>query len=154
MNDLRQLSAIEEIKQLKARYFRCLDTKAFDTLRTVFAEDAIFDVSDAMKDPILGTPPDALDLSPIEGLDAIIAGIEAVLAGAQSVHHGHTPEIELTSDRTATGIWPMEDIVRTAEFELHGYGHYHEEYERTQDGWRIRSLKLTRLRVMLAPAEG
>jgi hypothetical protein len=28
---------------------------------------------------------------------------------------------------------------------MHGYGHYHETYERTSDGWRIKTLRLTRL---------
>ena len=31
--------------------------------------------------------------------------------------------------------------------EMHGYGHYHETYERLPAGWRIKTLKLTRLRV-------
>jgi hypothetical protein len=30
---------------------------------------------------------------------------------------------------------------------MHGYGHYHETYEKTDGRWRISSLKLTRLRV-------
>jgi hypothetical protein len=30
---------------------------------------------------------------------------------------------------------------------MHGYGHYHETYERTDDGWRIKTITLTRLRV-------
>ena len=30
---------------------------------------------------------------------------------------------------------------------LHGYGHYHETYVRTEAGWRIKSVRLTRLYV-------
>ena len=153
MDDLERFSAIEEIKQLKARYFRYMDTKKFEELRTVFAEDAVFDVSDGMRDPVLGTPPGAIDLPRVNGLDNIIAGIDEVLRGAQSVHHGHMPEIEMTSDSTAKGLWPMEDIVLTDDFELRGYGHYHETYEKIDGSWRIKTLKLSRLRVIVEEFE-
>jgi len=68
-------------------------------------------------------------------------------------HHGHMPEIELTSATTATGIWAMEDHLWFSEghplgiAQLHGYGHYHETYEKVGDRWYIKSLVLTRLRV-------
>jgi hypothetical protein len=65
------------------------------------------------------------------------------------------PEIELTSATTATGVWAMEDMLRWPNgMELHGYGHYHETYEKSDGRWRIRSTTLTRLRVdMTAPGE-
>jgi len=70
-------------------------------------------------------------------------------------NHGHTPEIELTSATTATGIWAMEDQLwwtnGDVEEHLHGYGHYHEQY-RLEDGrWLISYRKLTRLRVDTTP---
>jgi hypothetical protein len=34
---------------------------------------------------------------------------------------------------------------------LHGLGHYHETYVRTPGGWRIASLRLTRLRLDIEP---
>jgi hypothetical protein len=41
----------------------------------------------------------------------------------------------------------MEDMLRWPNgMELHGYGHYHETYRKTDGGWRIASTKLTRLR--------
>jgi hypothetical protein len=30
--------------------------------------------------------------------------------------------------------------------EMHGYGHYHETYEKVDGAWRIKSTTLTRLR--------
>jgi SnoaL-like domain len=42
-----QLLAIEAIKQLKARYFRCLDTKDWAGFLAVFAPDAVIDASEA-----------------------------------------------------------------------------------------------------------
>jgi hypothetical protein len=68
-----------------------------------------------------------------------------------TVHHGHMPEIEIISSTTAKGIWAMEDVLRwpagAAVKTLHGYGHYHETYRKTEDGWRIQSSRLSRLRV-------
>ena len=63
-----------------------------------------------------------------------------------TVHQGHMPEIDLTSETTATGIWALNDIVIWPNgMRLDGYGHYHETYEKGADGWRIKSSKLTRL---------
>ena len=42
----------------------------------------------------------------------------------------------------------MEDMLRWPDgTELHGYGHYHEVYEKVDGAWRIRSSTLTRLRM-------
>jgi len=38
---------IEAIKQLKARYFRTMDTKDWDGMRTVFTDDVVMDTSAA-----------------------------------------------------------------------------------------------------------
>jgi hypothetical protein len=67
------------------------------------------------------------------------------------VHQGHAPEIEITSSTTARGIWAMEDRLRWPPggrfATLDGYGHYHETYEKIAGKWKIKSSKLTRLRV-------
>ena len=52
------------------------------------------------------------------------------------------------SPTSATGVWAMEDMLRWPNgTELHGYGHYHETYEKVEGAWRIKSSKLTRLRM-------
>ena len=43
MTDIECLLAIEEIKNLKARYFRCMDTKGWTGFQAVFAADATAD---------------------------------------------------------------------------------------------------------------
>ncbi|WP_373863621.1 nuclear transport factor 2 family protein [Nocardia vermiculata] len=72
-----------------------------------------------------------------------------------SAHHGHTPEITLTSNTTATGIWAMEDQLwwtnGDVEEHLHGYGHYHEKYRKVDGKWLISYRNLTRLRVTQTP---
>lgn len=71
--------------------------------------------------------------------------------GIVSVHQGHHCEIELTSDTTAQGIWSMTDrlyMPEGAPFSvMTGYGNYHETYERTGATWKIKTLRLTRIRV-------
>jgi hypothetical protein len=140
-----RLAAIEEIKQLKARYFRCMDTKDWSGFAQVFAADAIMDMSAEMRDG--QTEGDGIT----RGNEAIAEFVRGAVDPVTTVHHGHMPEIALTSDTTATGIWAMEDKLRWPDGApirtLHGYGHYHETYTRTADGWRIQSTRLTRLRI-------
>lgn len=141
MNNIDKLMAMEEIKQLKARYFRCVDAKDWEGYRDVFASDVQFDISDDMPDGVF------------TGADKAVEAAQRGLADCVSVHHGHCPEIEVTSDTTATGIWAMEDMLRWSESSefpnrtLHGYGHYFEEYEKLDGQWRIRKMKLARMRV-------
>jgi hypothetical protein len=125
---------VEAIKQLKARYFRTMDTKDWVGMRAVFTDDVVVDTSEAGG-------------GVVNGADAFIAFLSETLAEVVTVHHGHMPEIELTSTATATGVWAMEDMLRWPNgMELHGYGHYHEAYEKRGSDWRIALTKLTRLR--------
>jgi hypothetical protein len=103
MDAAEQLLAVEDIKRLKARYFRCMDTKDWLGFAQVFAVDAVMDMSEEA-----GAAPG--DLSHItRGAAAIAAMAQAGMEGVQTVHHGHMPEIEINSRTTARGIWAMED---------------------------------------------
>jgi uncharacterized protein (TIGR02246 family) len=143
VNSDARLEAIEEIKQLKARYFRCMDTKDWDGFTSLFATDARMDVSGELAD---GT-------GVTTGKREIAAFVRAAIDDVTTVHHGHTPEIDVTSPTSATGVWAMEDhlwwpdgsSIRT----MHGYGHYHESYEKVDGRWLITSTTLTRLRTDL-----
>jgi NADPH:quinone reductase-like Zn-dependent oxidoreductase len=83
------------------------------------------------------------------GAEDIVANIRRALETAVTVHHAHTPEIEITSPSTATGIWAMQDYLRfPGGVDLMGAGHYIEGYEKQTDGkWRLKTYQLTRLRV-------
>ena len=130
------LEAIEEIKNLKARYFRFVDEKRFDELLTLFTPD-----------PHLVT--DGITWSsPKQFADTI----RDLVGAAPTVHHGHMPEIEITGANTASGIWAMEDLLTfpaavDAPDGHRGYGHYRETYKRVGDAWLIDGLTLTRLRM-------
>jgi hypothetical protein len=145
LTDIERLTAIEEIKKLKARYFRSMDTKDWPGLQAVFSDDAELDMRGEAADKSKAT--DAL----IVGAANIMPFIRNAVLDLVTAHHGHMPEIEITSSAAAKGIWAMEDVLRwppgAAVKTLHGYGHYHETYRKTADGWRIQSSRLSRLRV-------
>ena len=126
---------VEAIKQLKARYFRTMDTKDWPGMRAVFTDDVVMDTTSSGG-------------GVISGADEFLAFLEPTLRDVVTVHHGHMPEITLTSPTTATGIWSMEDLLRWPDgTAMRGYGHYHETYEKADDEWRITTSTLTRLRV-------
>lgn len=145
MTETEKLTAIAEIQALKARYFRTMDSKDWAGLEAVFAPDLIADFRDSppMRDESLLT----------EGAAVYVAKLVPTLQHLVTVHHGHMPEIEITSATTATGIWAMEDKLWVPEGSplpfkvLHGYGHYHETYVRLDGRWRIKTIRLSRLHI-------
>jgi len=145
---LDRLLAIEEIKRLKARYFRFVDSKDQAGLATLFTPDGILDMRHAPAGP-------ADESALVSGADKIAQFILAAVSGARTVHLGHMPEILITSTDTATAIWAMQDLLKWRDkspypfHELISYGHYHDTYLRMAGQWRIQSSRLTRLRVDL-----
>ena len=143
MDALARLAANQDIKALKARYFRCMDTKDWSGLEAVFAPDLIADFRDStgVRDESLLT----------HGAALYVANLAPILQDIVTVHHGHMPEIEITGDTTARGVWAMEDLLRWPEGgpikTLHGFGHYHETYRKVDGAWRIQTSRLSRLRV-------
>jgi hypothetical protein len=143
VDHIERLLALEEIKWLKARYWRFMDTKQWDMLLDVFTPDAELDARGA--GPSGGTA---------GGRAEVVAYIRSHVGLATTVHHGHQPEIELTSDTTARGVWAFEDLLQWHDGQslggvtsIHGWGHYHDRYEKAEDGWRIAFTSMTRLRV-------
>jgi ketosteroid isomerase-like protein len=142
MNDLEKLLAIEEIKQLKARYCRAIDEKHLQEWRNVFSDDAVI------------LAPEVQERPKIVGIEAILEFVGSALEGATRVHHLHAPEIAVANDSEATGIWAMEDNLYWvdgtpnmfgARRHFRGFGHYHEKYRKASAGWRITEMALVRL---------
>ncbi|MDB5480826.1 MAG: hypothetical protein JWO83_1879 [Caulobacteraceae bacterium] len=153
MDNVERLLAIEEIRQLKARYWRCMDTKDWDGLAQVFAPDAVFDLSqvNSVRHPLTGewTPPYGDESAVYRGHAAVLKMIRDSVARLVTVHHGHMGEIEITSETTARAIWAMEDLIHNVPGEsrmfMHGFGHYHDTYVRLDRGWAIQTTRITRL---------
>lgn len=125
---------LEEIKKLKARYYRGLDSKDWALYEDVFTEDVVVDLTVAGGERYSGR----------DQYMAYARGLQLV----QSVHQGHMPEIEITSETTATGVWSFEDYNLWEDgSQNHGWGHYLETYEKAAGRWRIKTMRLSYLRV-------
>ena len=134
--EIQWLRDVEEIKQLKARYCRIVDSQDWKAWgEEILTEDFHFESDGGVQ----------------EGRDAVVAFVSSALEGASTVHHCHTPEITITGADTATGVWAMQDHVKMpgngSPIMFRGAGHYYEDYVRTPQGWRIRSAVLKRLSV-------
>lgn len=142
---------LQAIGSLKARYFRWLDTKNWEAWRTVFAPDVVAVFANAVGPAESGEA--QAGSSRWEGVDTLVDSISEVLKDFVTVHHGHTPELELVSPTAAVGIWAMADIVDFPGGQtLHGAGHYQETYEKVDGHWRIKTIHLTRTRMELQNA--
>ena len=138
-----QLWDIEQIKQLKARYFRLLDTKDWTAFAELFTEDCVHHLPQESPKPSVTN-------------DEYLRDLEVQLGDGVTTHHGHMPEITILSDTEAEGIWAMFDYVQvgppTGRVSIKGYGHYFETYRKCDDGsWRISSKKNVRLRLDQVP---
>jgi hypothetical protein len=118
---------LEAIRRLKYAYFRLLDLKEFDQLGLLLTEDATTAYEDGK--------------TTLEGREAIVAWLTKSLGstGIATEHHGHHPEIDLTSETEATGTWYLQDrvIVPAADLEIGGTAFYADRYRKTEEGWRI-----------------
>lgn len=136
VSDLDRLLAVEDIKRLKSRYFRYVDTKDWAAWRDLFTDDGHFEIG-------VGT---------FEGADQFVAHVSGFLARATTFHHGHMPEIDVLSPDAATGIWTLYDVVEPpADSEVspfYGYARYWERYERRNGEWKIASMRIERLRTV------
>lgn len=102
------MAHIDAVRQLRARYFRCIDTKNRAGHANILTDDAQFDVSDDAKVAAAysATPFEELQEVVINavGGEKIEAFIHGGIDGARTINHGHTGEIEITSHIEATGI--------------------------------------------------
>jgi len=130
---LQRLTAIEEIKLLKARYFRYVDQQNWDALRSLFWEDAHFETG----------------VGDFEGVEPFITTLQEYLAGGRTFHLGHMPEIDVLDETEATGVWTLFDRVEVpadrTRPSFQGYARYWDVYRRRQREWRIASLRIERL---------
>ncbi|MCX7863450.1 MAG: nuclear transport factor 2 family protein [Novosphingobium sp.] len=148
MTETEKLAAIEEIRQLRAKYWRGVDSHDAELVRSILAEDCLLDYTGCMTDPTTG-----VDHMPVMNL--VLRGRDSWqtdnLEGPRivTVHQGHQYEIEITSETTARGIWYFTDRFFLPEggpfTRLVGYGRYHETYEKAADGWKLKTTRIERI---------
>jgi hypothetical protein len=132
------LVALEEIRQVKYRYLRCVDLKLWDEMADVFTADATADY---------GTHAVRGSLS-LHGRDEILGYLRENLGPSIiTVHRCGQPEITIDGD-DATGTWSFEDTVMAMDFRvvIKGAAFYEDTYRRGDDGrWRISHIGYTRI---------
>ncbi|MCK8615420.1 nuclear transport factor 2 family protein [Gordonia sp. C13] len=135
---LDDLAHIEAIKQLKHRYWRSCDAKDVNGFRGCFiAEGARIDYGP------LGTFDDAEPMAKIFGQVALhqVDGQYVIF----DMHHGHHPELILTSETTATGRWTLEfrQVNLLDRTETLMTGEYDDKYVVESGEWKMSASKLT-----------
>ncbi|QIL83360.1 nuclear transport factor 2 family protein [Diaphorobacter sp. HDW4A] len=121
------LEAIERIKQLKARYFRAIDTCNLELLQGMLTPD----IKLAFQSP-------AYEFH-LEGVDKALDFYKTSFTKTRlAMHNGHTPEIEVNGD-TATGLWYLNYVFINLEEKTHmnGGAIYEDRYVRRNGVWWI-----------------
>ena len=124
---LARLEAIEDIRQLKSRYFHACDHKQPDIVRECFAPGDI-----DLQYGRIGS------FSNREDMLAVFTEL-ACQPHIVEMHHGQNPRIEVQGADNATGIWGLYyyliDTRRQTVTQLAGF--YEDAYERHDGQWRI-----------------
>ena len=119
---------IDEIKQVKYRYLRALDTKNWDEFATTLTEDVTGDYGESLGEEHRFTDRDAL-----------VAFMRQSLGPNIITEHRVThPEITLEGDG-ASATWYLQDRVIAPDFDfmMIGAAFYNDRYRRTSGGWKI-----------------
>lgn len=120
-----RLEDIEAIRQLQARYQRCLDTRNWEEMERCFTQDATSAYGNGSMS--------------YDGRDAIIAFLkDAMTLRMPSTHLIHGGEIDVDGLK-ATGIWYLEDYLLHQKYKmkLHGAAIYHVDYRKEDGVWKI-----------------
>ncbi len=133
---LQKLEDLEAIKRLKYKYFRSIDTADIDALHDLVTDD----ISVSYKGGSYHWA--------ISGKDAVLGALKAGFHNrALAQHNGHHPEIDLTSDTTADGLWYLADsfihldtLVTTI-----GSALYRDTYVKIDGRWKIATSSYTRV---------
>jgi len=137
---LERLLALEDIRMLKARRDRAVDTKDWGMLEALHAPDHT-----SYND----------DFPPWTTASEMIANVRVIMGDLQTAHHSHTPEITFDAVDRASGIWAMNGLsVWNQGDEEHwflGVGHYFETYEKRDGVWLFTSRRLKYLFTKRSP---
>jgi len=129
--ECRKVRDIEEIKQLKHRYWRSIREKQWNETADCFTEDALLEV-----------PGQELH----HGKDSIFR-VYRFMARYFSIvaPQGHNSEIEITSETTARGTWFNDNVMVEAETGVAGRAGvlYKDEYAKEKGEWKMKSCRAT-----------
>ncbi|MBR5485944.1 MAG: nuclear transport factor 2 family protein [Oscillospiraceae bacterium] len=132
---IKRLEDIEEIKSLMGKYYRCLDLKDWDNLKTCFSPNVVTSYSDGK---LCFKGPDET-----VGFFAKVMGFDDQI----SQHQGHTPEITIDDENNAHGHWYLQDylVIRKHNLGLRGTAIYTIKYEKVDGAWKILDIGYNRI---------
>ena len=142
MDNLQKLLDIEDIKNLKHRYFRAIDMADFELLDYVFTENVTVDYRGGSY------------RWQSEGKQKIIESLrESFHNKACAMHQGHHPEIEIISESIATGKWYLQDIFYNFDHNLvtQGTALYEDRYIKEGENWLISHSEYDRIWEEVSP---
>lgn len=128
--EIRKLNDIEDIKKLKGKYFRCLDSKLWDELETTLSPNIVTSYSNGKL--------------VFRGPKEVTNYFKASMPQEEiSMHMGHTPEITIESESSASGVWYLQDNLiftegsKYAGVGIQGGAFYTDKYEKVDGQWYI-----------------
>lgn len=128
--EIRILKDINDIKDLKSRYFRALDTKNWDALEATLSPDVSTSYSNGKL--VFHGPKEVTDYFK-----------EVMPATEITLHQGHNPEITIESETVAWGKWYLQDILIFTEgnpyagTQIQGSAIYTDKYVKVDGQWLI-----------------
>lgn len=141
---LQQLSDLEDIRTVKHRYFRAIDTGDIALLATLVTDDVSVEYRGG-------------------GYIVRVAGKAEMLefiansfpASALAMHHGHMPDIMLDGADEAHGLWYLEDQFFDLARETYTFGTaiYRDKYRREPGGWKIARTEYDRVIEIVYPLD-
>ncbi len=137
------LEAIEQIQQLKARYFRGIDTADRALVSECLAEDVSIHFIGGSYE------------IEMQGADKILQFLQqAFHKDAAASHFGHHPEITISGE-SATGIWYLHDIFfdLARDIETSGAAIYQDRYSKINNQWKIQHTGYKRVWERVKPLE-
>ena len=124
---LDDLIEIEQVRQLKYAYFRCIDQKCWEELATLFTPDIEVRYGGGSHN--------------YSGRDTVIEWLRSSMDADtfHTSHRGSHPEIELLGADSARGLWAFDDVVIDTGFDItiRGAGFYEDEYRKIDGRWRF-----------------
>lgn len=133
----------DQIQRIMSAYCRYIDTKQWESLITIIADDARLEFQDVGGNTLYA----------FTGPLGLVKASKDAITEAVTVHHLHNPEISCSDDQHASAVWAMEDRFYKRDSSgrsvmvFHGIGHYHVTFMNQSGNWKITALKLTRLRL-------
>ena len=142
MEAIDRLLAIEEIRNLKHKYFRAIDMADYELLSTIFTDDITVDYRG-------GTY-----RWQASGKDEIITSMKYSFHDQTcAMHTGHHPEIEIIDGKNASGLWYLHDIFYNFNENIitQGTALYKDKYVYQDSKWLIQFSEYDRISESIVP---